>query len=253
MMEISAPGKPVQTEPSAPTVWVWGRPWTRWRSARLLLLFLWISALLLWSFTRLAGLLLPVEVLSAIVFVVLLWPWVRGPYLLYTRHSLPLRAGFEVRSTNFEAGDFKGSVELHKMGFEFASIVSANSVPGHRKVEAAIYVHPGNKDSAQLGRIATRVGPLNVMVFKTRFDDGSAFETSNSHTAPIFRPDPQFQVFRFPQIRSRADLYRIHQKLKERFAATRRPVITDKAEELAEFIARAEIVHLRNAERDYKL
>lgn len=92
-----------------------------------------------------------------------------------------------------------------------------------------------------------------MLVFKARFKDGFAFETSNSRTAPIFRPDPQFPFFRFPQIRFHADLYRIHQKIKERFTTNRCPVVANKSEELNDFLIRAEKLHERNAARDYKL
>jgi hypothetical protein len=114
-------------------------------------------------------------------------------------------------------------------------------------------VHPLNRDSAQVGRVTARSRTVDVLVFKTRFDDGFAFETSNSGTPPIFLPNPQCLIFRFPQIRWRADLYRIHQKIKEQFARDRHTVIGSKSEELSEFVVQAEKIHQRNAARDCKL
>jgi len=84
-------------------------------------------------------------------------------------------------------------------------------------------------------------------VFKSRFADGLAFETSDSHTPQLFEPDPNFPVFHFPSVRSTRDLYRLHSKIKERYGTSRAPALADKEGELKEFIVRAEIVRDRHA------
>jgi hypothetical protein len=73
---------------------------------------------------------------------------------------------------------------------------------------------------------AARVGPEHNSPagFKARFDDRFAFKDSNSHVAQIVRPEPRFQVFRFPAVRSNLDLHRLHRKIKELFALSHRPL-----------------------------
>lgn len=255
MTESSSQADTPKAKTSATTLWVWGKPWSRWRTIRLLLLLLWFLIFLLWIFTERTEALLLFEIISAIVFAILLWPWIRGPYRLYKRSWLPPHADFKVQSTAFSTIDFSGTVlePLHRLGFEFAGLLSKDFVLDRPVVQIAFYIHPTSQDSAQVARIMTRSKIIHTVIFKTRFDDGFAFETGLTNTAPLFRSDPQFPVFRFPQLRSRADLYRIHCKLKERFTTNRSPVIADKSAEMAKFIARAEKVHQRNVERDYKL
>jgi len=117
-----------------------------------------------------------------------------------------------------------------------------------------LFVHEDNKDSAQLATIESGLGTIHLLVFKARFDDGFAYETSDGHTAPVFKPDPNYRVFRFPDVRSTRDLYRLHCKLKEQFVSGHRPTMADKDGELAEFSARAGATHQRHAQSgDYKL
>jgi hypothetical protein len=110
-----------------------------------------------------------------------------------------------------------------------------------------MFIHPANQDSVQLGRVVSGLSTTHALVLRARFDDGFAFESSNSQVAQILRPDPRFQVFRFPAVRSIVDLYRLHGKIKELFALSQRPTLADEARELSEFIARAEIVRQRHA------
>ena len=142
---------------------------------------------------------------------------------------------------------------LDKLGFEFAGLLAQDSAQIRPKLRIAMYVHPVNRDSAQAARMESRRGIIYVLVFKTRFNDGFAFETSNNFTARIFPQNQEFPVFRFPMMRSELDLYRIHQALKERFSATRSPIVGGGVEELNEFVAQAEAAHRRNASLDYKL
>lgn len=235
---------------TAPRVWVWGRPWTPWRTARLLLLLLWAGTVLVSMFVRPLGLKLLVEILSSVVFVVLLWPWVRGPYLLYTRGWLSLHSRFEPTAQDPDDGSIWSEDSVQALGFQRVGVLSKSD---RVRTEVKIFLHPGTGDSAQIARIFRRSGVLYALVSKSRFDDGFAFETSNSHTPHLFIPDPHFPVFRFPQLRSVADLYRIHQKLRERFTSTHVPCTPEASEELSHFITRAETAHQRIAKQGYKL
>ena len=110
-----------------------------------------------------------------------------------------------------------------------------------------------NMDTAQLAKIRTRLGPKYICVFETRFQDGFILECSNASSLEMFAPDSTHRVFRFPQLRFPLDLYRIHQRLRERFSVDRRAILGSTTEELEHYLARAETIHQRIAATDYKL
>lgn len=238
-----------------PRLWVWGRPWSHWRTIRLWLLLIWSASFVAWLPSHAEVASLSFKFLSPVVVAVLTWPWVRGPYLLYTRHALPLRRGYLGLVTNAVPPEFKNHVSdsIEKLGFKPASVLTSNSFLTRVSVQVMMYVHPGNRDSAQVGHITKSSGVLPVLVFKSRFADGFAFETSNSRSARIFPSDPDFPVFRFPQLRSVSDVYRLHRRIKQDLETCRVPVISDAEQELREFVSRAEVVHQRNVSRDYVL
>ncbi len=224
-------------------------------SIRLQVVAIWLFVALLYGLTRSETAWHLFEVASAAAVSFFLLPFVQGPYLLYTRQSLPLRAGFRMFSGQLEpALPVHRLIDLTNLGFEFAGQLVQD--PGKRNAVArlGVFVHSENKDSAQLGHIVSGLKTIPFLVFKSRFEDGFAFETSNSHGARIFDSDPNYPVFRFPNLRSTADLYLLHRTIKEQISASRRPVAALGEAELAEFIARAEVVRQRHASSgDYKL
>jgi hypothetical protein len=239
--------------PVEPRLWVFGRPWTRWRTARLALILSWLFAVFFWALTSWPAGLRVVQGLSMFLIPVLVWPWIRGPYRLYSRDWLPLRTNFVVQD-QANAFDFARHDEmLLPLGFERAGCVVNESHPGRPDVQAALYLHTGNMDTAYIGQVKTRRRTTHVCAFISRFTDDFVLESSNARIPELFLPDPNHPVFKFPQLRSRRDLYRIHQELKKRFATTRVLTVGDKAEELARFIARTEIVHARIAKRYFRL
>ena len=192
-------------------------------------------------------------VASAVALAFFLWPYVQGPYLLYTRHTYPLRRGYIELASNPDQPSTKFA-DLGKLGFVFAAKLGADPAFQLVDLQVDIFIHSEGKDSAQLGQIATGLGTNYLMVFKTRFDDGFAFETSNGHTPPLFPPNPDYKVFRFPDLRSASDQYRLHLKIKEHFFGSRNPVLADREGEVAEFIKAAEVMHQRHAtSRRYRL
>jgi hypothetical protein len=195
------------------------------------------------------------EIASGASIAFFLWPFVQGPYLLYTRRSLPLRADYRIFTGEIGPEYPKHRIDaLFGLGFRYAGQLVQAPRGRNVAVHVAMFIHPANQDSVQLGRIVSGLRTTHALVFKARFDDGFAFESSNSHTAQIFRPDPCFPVFRFPALRSTTDLYRLHRKIKEQFALSHSPTLAEADEELSEFIARAEIVRQRHAQGgDYKL
>jgi len=195
------------------------------------------------------------EIASAAASAFFLWPFVEGPYLLYKRHSQPLDAPFRVFAgplkSEFPQYRIRGLLEI---GFEFAGQLVQGTHGRNVAVQMQMFIHPANTDSAHLVKVLSGLRTVELLVFKSRFDDGFAFETSDSRTAPIFSPDPNYRVFRFPSLRSTSDLYRLHRRIKDGFSLARRPVLARGDDELMEFIARAEVVRQRHAHSgDYKL
>lgn len=228
--------------------------WSRRGATRFKVFAVWMVVLLFWAITRSAPSWRIFEVTSLLVLGFFLWPFVQGPYLLYRNASRPLHADYRLWTGQIKP-DFP-EYRMHallNMGFRYAGqLVEENK----KNVMAAvsIFVHPGNLDSAQLGKIVTGLGTTEGLIFKSRFHDGFAFETSSFGVPPVFPPDPQFPIFRFPDVRLTRDLYRLHCKIKEQFLSTHNPAIGEPEGELAEFIARAEIVNQRHVNSpDYKL
>ncbi len=229
--------------------------WSRQPGTRLQVVGIWMFVALLAAITGSQVGWRLFEIVSAAGLAFFVWPFLQGPYLLYTRHWLPLRADYRI----FE-GDLRSEFPEHRiaalssLGFEFAGYLVQE--PGTRNValRLAVFIHSANKDSVQLAKIVSGLTTIPIVAFKSRFDDGFAFETSDSHTPTPFKRDPDYQVFPFPGLRSTTDLYRLHCKIKEQFALSRRPVLADKSGEVAEFMARAEVVRERHAHSgDYKL
>jgi hypothetical protein len=229
--------------------------WSRMPVSRLQIFAVWVFVAILAAITGHAISLHVFEIASAACIAFFLWSFVQGPYLLYTKNWRPLRADYRVSENPIRPEFPKPRVDaLLSLGFQPAGELVQD--PAGRNVLAhfAMFIHPANKDSAQLGRIMSGLQIIHIVVFKARFDDGFAFETSNSHVAPIFEPDPRFHVFRFADVRSTHDLYRLHRKIKEQFFASQHSVLADERGELAEFMARAEVIHQKHAQGgDYKL
>jgi hypothetical protein len=229
--------------------------WSRTRSVRgkLFLLFILASVLAFTSTSKELFLLWKAVLVFDLLFV--LWPFFQGTYLLYTRGSTPLHAGFKHTDTAFFDGlhEFQYS-PLLKMGFTFAGCLKRERETTGVTTELALLVHAEQEDSAQIAQVRSSLSTRHLLVFATKFDDGLVLETSNYRGTPLFKPKPKFRSFRFPQIRHIADLYLLHKKLKEEFSSTRTPLKFMPAERLETYIVDAEDVHrLNQAQGDYKL
>jgi len=229
--------------------------WSRRPSTRFQVFVLWAVITIVYVISRSAAAWPLFEVASAGFLAFFGWPFLEGPYRLYRRGTLPLRADYRVFDGPFTP-DIPGYLvrDLSHLGFKFSGRLVQE--PGKRNVAVRIevFVHPANKDSAQVGHVVSGLRNTPVLVFKSRFEDGFAFETSNTRSAPIFHPDPNFPVFRFPAVRSTKSLYRLHCKIKEQYALTHRFPIADADGELNEFIRRAEVANQRLAQSGhYKL
>jgi hypothetical protein len=123
-----------------PTAWVWGRPWTRRRSARLWLVLSWFAAMLAWRVLRTPNALLLFQVVSVALLAVVSWPWIRGPYRLYTRGWLPVDSRYQPAIATVEALTFPIHVTsaLNKLGFVVAGILAKDNQLRGRRVEISV-------------------------------------------------------------------------------------------------------------------
>lgn len=187
--------------------------------------------------------------------VYLVWPFLTGTYTLHQKRTIGLRAGYRVVD-NLRFGELPlhRATELASLGFDFVGCLE--KTPDHPLVSTlvAIFVHPENGDSAQIGKVDNSLRTTHLVVFNTRFDDGLVLETGNGHRRPIFRPKAMFPTFRFPQVRNLRDLYRIHQAIAREYAGVRRPIAATAELAIPTFIDAAEQIHSLNAlQGDYKL
>lgn len=201
---------------------------------------------------------LAITSIAAVAFF--LYPFIEGPLRLHARGKLALHADYRIAQdltgeevTAPPLAAYRES-DLGKLGFAYAGRVISPAEKKNIGVVVEIYIHKQNQDSAQLAEIVGGLNRIPVVVFKSRFEDGFAFETNNISRASIFTANPNFPSFCFPSVRSTADLYRLHRKLKEQFLTSKRPLVADKEGELADFITRAEMRHQRLAScGDYRL
>lgn len=228
--------------------------WNRQPLIRLQVFVCWSFVAFLLLITRSEVAWLWFKVTSAAALMFFLWPYIDGPYRLYRWHRVPLRPNLHRISAPPDP-----SPQPHQVaGLIALEFISA----GHLVMETEqnvvlhleMFLHHGNQDSAHVAEIMSGLNTHHLVGFKSRFDDGFAIET-NDHSMPaIFAPDPDYRVFRFPQVRRIGDLYRLHRKVKERFLASHRPILADADGEVAASIARSELVHQRHARRGtYKL
>jgi hypothetical protein len=195
------------------------------------------------------------EIVSASCLAFFLFPFIEGPFRLHSRGMLPLRAEYHVvEGLQDSSIESYRNEHLLKMGFQFAGELVQPADPRNLAVRLAIFRHEENKDTAQVAQIIGGLRTLPVMGFRTDFQDGFAFETNDARGARLFPPDPECAIFRFPNVRSMPDLYRLHCKIKERYVDAHHPVLADKDRELARVIARSEVAHQRLAKfGDYHL
>jgi hypothetical protein len=130
---------------------------------------------------------------------------------------------------------------LKQLGFTLAGYLLRSEDARLRYL--AMFIHPQNKDSAEVFASDGQSSPA-LPVFKSRFEDGFAFEVGSSRIAPHeISGGPDFPAFNFPHVQSTAELYRMHLLLKIRFSKSRVPVVADGSGELREFARKAEEVH----------
>jgi hypothetical protein len=226
--------------------------WSRQPLTRLQVVAVWAFVALLLLITT-SGVVWPwFKVASAGAIAFFLWPFIQGPYLLYTRHKVPLHADHRVVPGPTEKSPQAFRVaDLKALGFTSAGHLIQEAGLRNVAMHSEVFVQPQDHDSAHLAEIASGLRTIHMLVFKSRFEDGFAFETSNGHVPPAFKVDPNYPVFRFPSVRSTADLYRLHRKIKERWFSSHPSTLADGQGELAAFVERPEFVQQRHALSGY--
>jgi|GEM_PF-6290180 len=249
----SPPPSPEVTIPGERVVRV--KRWSRRSSVRANLFLVLVLATVLAFTSRSKELFLLWQAILAFDVLFVLWPYLQGTYLLYTRSSIPLRADFKLTDSSFFDGlrEFQVSPLLN-LGFTLAGCLKREPATSGTTTNLALLVHSDREDSAQIAEIRTSLGTVPLLVFATKFDDGVLLETSNARGPRLFKPKPKFQSFRFPQIRRIPDLYLLHEKLKEELSSTRTAMRFAPDERINTYIEDAEEIHRANlAPGDYKL
>ena len=227
----------------AGTLWwlLWWSP-----SVRVFSLVLWLVSLIFVLVQKSAGALFLFELASGVTIVLWSVPFFWGTYRLYTIVRSPIRAGWcradaalckELRSDWMQ--------QVKDLGFKLAGYLTKDCDDAPH---LALFVNSENRDSAHISQIAGK----ELLVFKTRFEDGFAFETGNTDSVRLLPMNPNFPTFRFPQLRLTSDLYLVHERLKSCVGSGREPVISNGEGEIAEFISRAEVVRKHMMSRDYR-
>jgi hypothetical protein len=230
-----------------------GQSWLNKRTVANLLIFLFLIVLLA-VLVRSKGDLLLWEIAFGII-ALFLWPLLQGTYLLYARYSEPIHADYKATDATFfeRLPGFQVSA-LKRLGFTFAGCLERDRENPRVAVDIALFIQTENKDLAQIAHIRSSVGTRELLVFSTKFDDGLVLETSDLRGRPLFRPKPKYPVYRFPQMRNAADLYLLHQKIKQEFSGSRKPGVLEASERINAFQADAEEIHRLNREQgDYKM
>lgn len=228
---------------SARTFWwlLWWSP-----SVRAFSLVLWIVSLIFALFRKSPGAFFLFELASGVTIVLWSVPFFWGAYRLYSLIRSPIRAGW--RRTNEDLSKELRSdwmQQVSDLGFNLAGYLTKDR---DGPPVLALYINPSHRDSAHVARVAGK----ELLVFKTRFKDGFAFETSSAPSLRLLPTDPKHPNFRFPQLRLPSDLYRVHEELKIRMGSGREAVISNGEGEIAEFISRAEVGRAYMMRRDYR-
>src|SRR5207245_7226343 len=152
-------------------------------------------------------------IMPSIMAGLLLGQYVLNSYLIYKRVSHPLNVLWTEWPSDIRGRfpEFHFS-DLEQLGFRLSGYLVRSDRA--QLLYLAIFVHPQNKDSAEV--FFSRGGStfLTLPIFKSRFADGFAFEVGKSRVAPHqISGGPNFPAFNFPNVRSTAELYRIHRLL----------------------------------------
>ena len=222
--------------------WVW---WSR--SGRVLFSLLWLASLAFLLIQRSAGALFLFEMACVVTTAIWFVPLALVAYRLYAQVRHPIPAGWRVTVAEISKelrSDWMQQVR--DLGFNLAGYLKKDRDDGPC---LALFVNSENRDSAHVSRVAGK----DLLVFKTRFADGFAFETGNTTSAPLLPPIPDNPVFRFPLIGLPLDLYRVHERIRNQMGTERKPIVSDAEGEVDEFISRAEVVRGHMMRRDFRL
>jgi hypothetical protein len=183
------------------------------------------------------------EIFLVAFAAVVAWPFIQAPWLMYRRYSVPIHLPFRRVEGQVLPAGVQNAIsccvpQLTDLGFEFASYLAQERKTVTTVI--ALMIHRANQDSAYFAWFVTGLKTIQLLAFQTRFDDGFSVSTSDQQRGPMFQPNPLHPVFRFPKIRSAADLYQLHRKLKPEFSANRSAILGGAIEEIAYFIERAE-------------
>ena len=192
--------------------------------------------------------------LGGLVLCVLLVPYVLGPILVYftLRFRMPptvVAVDPRVHPLPAEARNYLSEAyrELTADGFDLVGTMFLPDLVPNVKTLFAIYANRTASDMAMSAIIVAQGGlsgelKTSYVEFVRRYDDGVVVQTNNSAELGSFKRMPGEFTTKFWQIRDIRRLYRLHQRLSDRFRQRGQPTFRMDAEfrgDAVQYIAKA--------------
>lgn len=83
----------------------------------------------------------------------------------------------------------------------------------------ACFCNRRTNDFASVSLLVTPSRASSYLEFSTSFTDGLILETNTNASLPLTPPETGYRIFRFPNVQAGGELYRIHRRLTEKYAA----------------------------------
>lgn len=137
------------------------------------------------------------------------------------------------------------------LGFELVGYVNLGTLAGGTQSYMALCSNSKTMEWADVSVVKSTQPMKGYTEFITRCSNDAQVDTNSSSTAPVLFPNPNYHVFRFPQIRDAFTLYRVHRMLTQKHLTGSRPELPPKGGEIAELKRRLERYGPRQQEHGY--
>lgn len=141
--------------------------------------------------------------------------------------------------------------ELANMGFESVGCYDCGKLTNDTHSYVAYFYNRPTNDFASVNVLVTPEKMASYLEFSTSFTNGLTLETNTNITLPLTPQDPAARVFRFLKITKAQELYRIHRRLIEKYAAGLWPQIEPSGKELQRYLRVIENYGPRHARIGY--
>ncbi|HKN23281.1 MAG TPA: hypothetical protein VJX72_00400 [Candidatus Acidoferrum sp.] len=169
----------------------------------------------------------------------------------FAAHCIPNPAGMD--ELPHEVATLFGSriPELANIGFEPVGCYDCGGLTNETHSYVAYFCNRATNDFANVCVMVTPQKMASYLELSTSFTNGLTLETNTNGALPLTPQDPSHRVFRFPKITKAQELYRIHRRLIEKYAAGLWPQAEPSGEELRRYIRVIENYGPRHARIGY--